>query len=84
MQSPAAQGRITQGQPIAVLDIGSNSVRLVIYERHIRALTPIYNEKVACGLGRGMGQTGALAQESVDRTLIAMRRFALVCQLTSL
>jgi len=82
MQSPAAQGRITQGQPIAVLDIGSNSVRLVIYERHIRALTPIYNEKVACGLGRGMGQTGALAQESVDRTLIAMRRFALVCQLT--
>lgn len=82
LRSPTAQGRIDQGQPIAVLDIGSNSVRLVIYERHIRALTPIYNEKVACGLGRGVGQTGALAEESVERALIAMRRFALVCQLT--
>ena len=82
LKSPTAQGRIAEGQPIAVLDIGSNSVRLVIYERHIRALTPIYNEKVACGLGRGIGQTGALAQDSVDRALIAMRRFALVCKLT--
>lgn len=82
LKAPTAQGRITEGQPIAVLDIGSNSVRLVIYERHIRALTPIYNEKVACGLGRGIGQTGALAQDSVDRALIAMRRFALVCQMT--
>ncbi|WP_299345340.1 Ppx/GppA phosphatase family protein [uncultured Maritalea sp.] len=82
LKSPTAQGRISEGQPIAVLDIGSNSVRLVIYERHIRALTPIYNEKVACGLGRGVGQTGALAEESVERALIAMRRFALVCQLT--
>jgi exopolyphosphatase/guanosine-5'-triphosphate,3'-diphosphate pyrophosphatase len=77
-----AQGRIDDGKPIAVLDIGSNSVRLVVYERHVRALTPIYNEKVACGLGRGVGQTGALAQESVDRALVAMRRFALVCKIT--
>lgn len=82
LKAPTAQGRIADGQPIAVLDIGSNSVRLVIYERHIRALTPIYNEKVACGLGRGIGQTGALAQESVDRALIAMRRFAFVCEMT--
>lgn len=77
-----AQGRIDDGKPIAVLDIGSNSVRLVVYERHVRALTPIYNEKVACGLGRGVGQTGALAQESVERALVAMRRFALVCKIT--
>ncbi|MGJ8529235.1 Ppx/GppA phosphatase family protein [Maritalea sp.] len=82
LKTPAAQGRISDGKPIAVLDVGSNSVRLVIYERHVRALTPIYNEKVACGLGRGIGETGALAQENVDRALIAMRRFALVCELS--
>lgn len=82
LKLPTAQGRIAEGQPIAVLDIGSNSVRLVIYERHIRALTPIYNEKVPCGLGRGIGQTGALGTESVERALVAMRRFALVCELT--
>ena len=82
LKQPQAQGRIDDGQPIAVLDIGSNSVRLVVYERHVRALTPIYNEKVACGLGRGIGQTGTLAQESVDRALVAMRRFARVCAIT--
>lgn len=81
-RSESAQGRISDGTPTAVLDIGSNSVRLVIYERHVRALTPIYNEKVACGLGRGIGKTGELSPESVERALVAMRRFALVCELT--
>jgi exopolyphosphatase/guanosine-5'-triphosphate,3'-diphosphate pyrophosphatase len=42
---PSAQGRIKGALPVAVLDIGSNSVRLVVYERHARALTPLYNEK---------------------------------------
>jgi exopolyphosphatase/guanosine-5'-triphosphate,3'-diphosphate pyrophosphatase len=41
---PTAQGRIQGARPVAVLDIGSNSVRLVVYERHARALTPLYNE----------------------------------------
>ena len=47
-----AQGRLKVGQPIAIIDIGSNSVRLVAYEGLVRSLTPIYNEKVLCGLGR--------------------------------
>ena len=37
---PTAQGRLKGAQPVAVLDIGSNSVRLVVYERHARSLTP--------------------------------------------
>ena len=44
---PTAQGRIKGAKPVAVLDIGSNSVRLVVYERHARSLTPLYNEKSA-------------------------------------
>ena len=39
-------------EPVGVIDIGSNSVRLVVYEGAVRSLTPIFNEKVLCGLGR--------------------------------
>jgi len=48
----SAQGRLNHGPPIAVIDIGSNSVRLVVYEGLTRSPTPIFNEKVLCGLGR--------------------------------
>lgn len=82
LRKPTAQGRIGGDNPIAVLDIGSNSVRLVIYERHVRALTPLYNEKVACGLGRGIAHSGELNAKGVDRALTGMRRFAMVCELT--
>ncbi|MBI4920734.1 MAG: Ppx/GppA family phosphatase [Devosia nanyangense] len=78
---PTAQGRIQGAQPVAVLDIGSNSVRLVVYERHARSLTPLYNEKSACSLGRGVAQTGRLAYENIDRALTAIQRFALVTRL---
>jgi exopolyphosphatase/guanosine-5'-triphosphate,3'-diphosphate pyrophosphatase len=79
---PAAQGRIRGAKPVAVLDIGSNSVRLVVYERHARALTPLYNEKSPCTLGRGVAATGKLAYENIDRALTAIQRFALVAELT--
>jgi len=78
---PTAQGRIQGARPVAVLDIGSNSVRLVVYERHARSLTPLYNEKSACALGRGLAQTGRLAYENIDRALTAIQRFALVTRL---
>jgi exopolyphosphatase/guanosine-5'-triphosphate,3'-diphosphate pyrophosphatase len=78
---PTAQGRIKGATPVAVLDIGSNSVRLVVYERHARSLTPLYNEKSSCALGRGLAQTGRLAYENIDRALTAFQRFALVARL---
>jgi len=78
---PTAQGRIKGARPVAVLDIGSNSVRLVVYERHARSLTPLYNEKSACALGRGLAQSGKIAYENIDRALTAIQRFALVCRL---
>ena len=78
---PTAQGRIKGARAVAVLDIGSNSVRLVVYERHARALTPLYNEKSACALGRGVATSGKLADENIGRALTAIKRFALVTRL---
>ena len=79
---PAGQGRIAGAKPVAVLDIGSNSVRLVVYERLTRALTVLYNEKSASTLGRGVAATGRLADTSMASALKAIRRFAMVCRLT--
>lgn len=62
-------------EPIAVVDIGSNSVRLVVYEGLERSPTTIFNEKVLCGLGRQVASTGHLGKEAVDRALASLRRF---------
>ncbi len=74
-----AQGRLDHGPPIAVIDIGSNSVRLVVYEGLTRSPTPIFNEKVLCGLGREVQTTGLLAADAVDKALAALRRFRALC-----
>jgi exopolyphosphatase / guanosine-5'-triphosphate,3'-diphosphate pyrophosphatase len=63
------------GRPVAIVDIGSNSVRLVAYERLTRAPTPIFNEKVLCGLGRGVATSGLLPQDGVDKAMAALTRF---------
>ena len=66
------------GGDAAVIDIGSNSVRLVIYRLEGRAIWTVYNEKVLAGLGREVAQTGRLAPEGVDAALNAIRRFRAV------
>src|SRR5215470_17549060 len=60
---------------IAVIDLGSNSLRLVVFERLGSALFPLFNEKVMCGLGRGIASTGRLNPEGVALALINLRRF---------
>ena len=74
-----AQGRLDVGHSIAVIDIGSNSVRLVIYEGLTRSPTPIFNEKVLAGLGREVQSTGLLAADAVEKALDALRRFRALC-----
>jgi exopolyphosphatase / guanosine-5'-triphosphate,3'-diphosphate pyrophosphatase len=67
---------------VAVVDIGSNSVRLVVYEGATRSPTPLFNEKVLCGLGRTLASTGRLAADAIPRALRALRRFrALIDQM---
>lgn len=61
---------------LAVIDIGSNTVRLVHFRLEGRALWPIFNEKVTAGLGRGMGITGRLHPDGVDTALRALKRYA--------
>ncbi len=61
--------------PVAVVDIGSNSVRLVAYDGLTRAPTPIFNEKALCGLGNGVAKTGELSAASVAKALAALRRY---------
>src|SRR5271166_2305999 len=78
MSDSQAQGRLP-GRPVAIVDIGSNSVRLVAYESHSRAPTPTFNEKALCGLGKGVATTGLLPEDAVAKALAALQRFRVLC-----
>lgn len=65
-------------RPVAIIDIGSNSVRLVVYSGATRAPFVLFNEKVMAGLGRDMGETGRLSDEAQARALSALARFRLL------
>lgn len=64
----------------AVIDIGSNSVRLVVYRLEGRAIWTVFNEKVLAGLGRELGSKGRLAPDGVAQTLAALKRFKAVLE----
>ena len=74
-----AQGRLDHGPPIAVIDIGSNSVRLVVYEGLTRSPTAVFNEKTLCGLGREVHSTGLLAADAVEQALSTLKRYRALC-----
>ena len=59
-----------------MVDVGSNSVRLVVFDGMARSPAYFYNEKVLCGLGRGLSETGRLNPEGRVRAMAALRRFA--------
>jgi len=63
------------GDRIAVIDVGSNSLRLVVFERLGATLIPLLNEKIMCGLGRGLDATGRLNQAGVDLAYPNLQRF---------
>ncbi|MAH84227.1 MAG: hypothetical protein CBB68_07760 [Rhodospirillaceae bacterium TMED8] len=65
---------------VGVVDIGSNSIRLVVYDAPTRLPIPIFNEKTECGLVRGMAKTGRLHPEGVSRALRSLWRFHLLTQ----
>lgn len=68
-QSAAPLGRI------AVIDVGSNSLRLVVFERLGATLVPLLNEKVMCGLGRSLATTGRLSPDGVELAFANLHRF---------
>ena len=78
--TPASVEDAAAARDVAVVDVGSNSVRLVLYRIEGRAIWTVFNEKVLAGLGRDMTQTGALAPDGVRAALGALRRFRAVLE----
>ncbi len=64
----------------AVVDLGSNSVRLVVYEGVCRNPVPIFNEKAVLRLGKGLQATGRLNQEAVTQALSVLHRFQAIAR----
>jgi len=71
--------QIAKDKLIAVIDVGSNSVRLVVYRGLKRNPENIFNERVLCGLAGGVSETGRMDQAAMDKALAALGRFAHLC-----
>lgn len=71
---------IDRTRPFAVVDIGSNSLRLVVYERLARAPLVLFNEKEVCALARGLQASGQLDPQAVDAALHALHRFGRIAE----
>ncbi|MEA2755675.1 MAG: exopolyphosphatase / guanosine-5-triphosphate,3-diphosphate pyrophosphatase [Aliidongia sp.] len=72
---------VSRRDMLGVIDIGSNSLRLVLYDRVSRAPKVLFNEKVMCALGRGLNSTGrlnpegvALARDNIERFIMLSRQ----------
>jgi exopolyphosphatase/guanosine-5'-triphosphate,3'-diphosphate pyrophosphatase len=70
----------TPARRVGVIDIGSNSIRLVVFEGHPRAPYPVFNEKVLCGLGRSLDATSRLDPEGVALALQNLPRFMVLAE----
>lgn len=65
---------------VAVVDLGSNSVRLVIYDSLSRAPFPRFNEKSLCHLGAGLDETSQLSETATEATRRAVSHFAAIAK----
>lgn len=65
----------------AVIDIGSNTVRMVIYGGPPRAPEVLHNEKLAARLGRSVAETGLLGEKAMGAALATLARFAALLRL---
>lgn len=64
----------------AVVDVGSNSVRLVVFEGQARNPLPIFNEKAVLRLGRGLAVSGRMDEEAMAQALTVLRRYHAVAR----
>jgi exopolyphosphatase/guanosine-5'-triphosphate,3'-diphosphate pyrophosphatase len=60
---------------VAIIDIGSNTVRLVVYDAPLRLPIPMFNEKAQCELGRGLAASGRLYPAGVELAYASLSRF---------
>ena len=66
-------------QYLAVIDIGSNSVRLVVFSGLRRVPDIIFNEKMMCGLGAELGATGSMGKSNIRMAISTLKRFKALC-----
>lgn len=76
---PRAVRRPIDQRLIAIIDIGSNSVRLVVYRGAVRVPPTVFNEKVMCGLAKGLAEKGAMEEAAMEQAVETLRRFAMLC-----
>ncbi len=67
-------------KPVAIIDVGSNSVRLVVFSSNQRVPLPIFNEKVFAGLGASLSKSGKIGRSAGKRALQALSRFKLIVE----
>ena len=60
---------------LAIVDIGSNSVKILVAKMQQGVLEEIHIDSETTSLARGLPQTGQLSQESIAATLDVMKRF---------
>ncbi len=72
---PAPGAEPAAARHIAIVDIGSNSIRLVVYDGVARTPVAIFNEKAVCALGLGLGSSGRLNPEGRAQALVHLERF---------
>jgi exopolyphosphatase / guanosine-5'-triphosphate,3'-diphosphate pyrophosphatase len=77
----AAFGEYKHDGKVGVIDIGSNSIRLVVYDGIKRVPVPLYNEKVMCALGKELGETGRLNPDGVKLAKQCMARLLTMVRL---
>ncbi|HTG39965.1 Ppx/GppA family phosphatase [Sphingomonas sp.] len=76
LRRPSSEAR----RRVAIIDIGSNSIRLVVYEGPTRLPAILFNEKVMAGLGRDLADTGAIADDGIATARSALARFSLLAR----
>ena len=75
-RKPRTADAATAHPRTAIIDIGSNSIRLVVYQGPARLPATLFNEKVMAGLGKGLAETGSLAPEAIATAGETLARFA--------
>jgi exopolyphosphatase/guanosine-5'-triphosphate,3'-diphosphate pyrophosphatase len=72
---PAAPTAVPSHQHVAIIDIGSNSIRLCVYDGRTRTPVALFNEKAVCALGQGLGATNRLNPDGAREALAVLGRF---------